>query len=135
MQFSSSIVAWVLAIVLKELIVPLSFNLIASQSWKTDLSFADKTFFFSKIGGYISLKNNCFSLAFFDYNWLQKGNQFCSRPKFLALSGQILSWYEFFFFWCYRLVRVLSFRSLIDYFRPFSIFLLLFAYLHFLFYK
>ena len=139
MQFFSSIVAWVLAVVLKELIFPLSLNLMTSKSWKTDLSFADKTFFFSKIDEYISLKNNCFSLTIFGTRWILT----TKRWLILSSSRNSLNYqvkfshakiFFFFFFECYRLVRVLSLRSHIGYFRPFSIFLLLFGYVHFLFY-
>ena len=45
-----SIVAWPFAVVLYEFIVPLSFSLIASRSWKIDLSLEDETFFFQKVG-------------------------------------------------------------------------------------
>lgn len=40
-----SIVAWVFGVVLYEFIVPLSFSLITSKSWKADLSLVHKTFF------------------------------------------------------------------------------------------
>ena len=45
-----SIVAWAFAVVLYEFIVPSSFSLISSRSWKTDLFLADKTFFFKNWG-------------------------------------------------------------------------------------
>ena len=75
-----------------------------SKSWKTDLSFADKTFFFSKIDEYISLKNNCFSLTIFGTRWILT----TKRWLILSSSRNSLNYqvkflhakiFFFFFFW------------------------------------